>query len=226
MAMIVRHRRRNYANSVVKQVKQGKLNPTQRQQVKGLIKGVQELKYFSANSSLAAISSAPVIQGAFFDIPQGDTDQSRDGDRFQWCGSVDLRFQLMIADTTNLFRICLFQWHPSSVPTAGDLMLNGPSGAIDVFSHYSHDNRQQFKVLWDKTYTLIGNATTSSVPNTTKTTIFARKQISLKRATKNAQMAGGTTAGTNKLYLYFISDSTLVNHPTITLSTKVFFRDS
>lgn len=214
---MIRFRRRRFRGR--------KLNKRQKFQVKRLIRNVQELKYFEGSSQNADISTSPAILDISA-VSQGDTDTTRDGDRLQWVGKIDFRYSLDIADATNIIRVMIFQWKPNSSPAAGSLFLNGPTGAVDVWSNYGHDHRQEYTILYDKTYSLVGNGGAATVPTTTSSQIVRFVRISLKRIAKMAQFTAGTTAGTNKLYLYLISDSALVGNPTITFSAKVFFRDS
>lgn len=201
------------------------LNVRQKKQVKSLIRNVQELKYHVTNASAVALSSSPALRDISA-VAQGDTDQTRDGDRLQLCGKIDFHFSLLIADTTNIIRITWFQWKPGTTPAASDIYLNGPSGAIDVYSTYSHDNRQMYRILSDKMYNMVGNAATAQTCNTTTTQIVRKQRINLKKVRKMVQYGGGGTDGTNKIYFFVFSDSALVTHPLITYSTKLFFRDS
>lgn len=209
--------------------KGAKLNKRQATQVKKIIAVRQELKYFQYATAGIAVSASPTIISSPFLIPQGDTDQSRDGDRLMWAGKVDLRVEAIIgsSDPYNNVRLILFQWHPNSTPAVEDLLLDGPSEAPDLFSQFNHDKRQEYKILFDKTWKLVGNGSSASVPYTqASTTGIKRFKISLKKARKQVQFAGGGTTGTNKLYLMYMSDSAVTPHPSISYTTKVFFRDS
>jgi len=208
------------------------LSKRQRSEVNSLIHRQQELKYFSAVATATAVTVTGAITGVPFDVPQGDTDQSRDGDQLMWCGHIDLKLQCVngqgaTADIYNNIRYMIFQWHPSSTPTSAAILLNGPSGAPDIYSNYNHDQRQQYLVLFDRVFTTVGAGNTAPIPNTNiVTTGLKTFRVSLERATKKAQYQAGGATGTNRLYVLYLSDSALATHPTLAYATKVVFRDS
>lgn len=208
------------------------LNRRQRRQVKNLIKNRQELKYWIAPQINGANVTSTLGINDISAVAQGDTDTTRDGDRLQWCGTMDIRLNLVGAfgvtgDNYNTYRFIVLQWHPSSVPTVGDILLTGPSTAIDVYSQYNHDQRQQYKILLDKTFTTVGFLTGTSTAQSN----FVRNlrfliNLNRKKVAKFAQFSGGGTTGTNKFYYILGSDSGTTSHPSYSLSTKIFFRDS
>lgn len=213
------------------------LNVRQKKQVKNLIRNVQELKFFGWNSVSAPVTNVGNLTGVPFDVPQGDTDQTRDGDKLQWCGNIDFRMQVVnglgaTADVYNNVRVVIFQWHPNSAPVAGNILLTGAGGGgiVDIYSNYSHDFRQEYKILFDKVFNTIGpgsNVAVSNGPITEKTTTGLLKfKISTKKASKNVQYSNGGLSATNRIYILTISDSSLVTHPTIAYSMKTFYRDS
>lgn len=198
------------------------LNPTQKQQVKDIIKVRQELKFFPASKSGVAVSTTPTIDDLSA-IPQGSTDNDRDGDRVR-LETLELRGVLINADVTNHYRIVVFSWFPNSTPVAGNILLNGPSGNVDAFSCYSHDNRQLYKILWDKFYFCAGNGGAASNPYTptSEQPLYFRVPVTPKQV----QFAAGTTNGTNKVYILYLSDSGAISHPVIHYATKLLYTDS
>lgn len=208
------------------------LTGVQKRQVSTLIHRNQELKYLATVFGPTAITSTASIVSTNFDVPQGDTDQSRDGDQLMWCGHIDLTAQMVngqgaTGDTYNNIRFIIFQWHPNSSPTATLLLISGPSGNPDIYSQYNHDNRQQYKILFDKVWKTVGpNLSTSNGITDMTTTGVLKYKISLARATKKAQYIGGGAQGTNRLYILYVSDSVLATHPTLAFASKVVFRDS
>jgi len=216
-----------------------KLNKRQAIQVKRIINVNRELKYLAINSAGAFnVTTTPQIDGSFFDIPQGTTDVTRVGDRINWCGKVRFRLQVfnalgVSADNYNTQRWILVQYHPASTsaptPVVTDILLTGPSGAVDVHSQYNHDKRQDYKVLFDRTFTTVGSfnyAITADAPGTAVTHRYMSYNISLKKARKQVQYQGGGLQATNRLFWIYMSDSSATPHPTAIVSTKVFFRDA
>jgi len=207
-----------------------KLNKRQKKEVKTIISKRQELKYFvPAQVNGAASSNTPGV-ASLSDVPQGDSDTSRDGDRLQWAGKMDIKLSFVgtigtAGDLYNTYRFIIFQWHPNTTPVPLDILLTGPTTNVDVYSQYNHDNRQQYKILLDKTLTTVGFLTGTSYPQSNYI-VNRRYIVSLRRASKYAQFVAATTAATNKIYYFLVSDSSLIAHPTYSLSTKIFFRDS
>lgn len=213
-----------------RRVRGRKLNKRQRHQVKRMIHSEQEIKYSIGNLDVNTITNAGFITGAPWNIAQGDTDQTRDGDTLKWIGKMHVRLGLVCADTTNVVRIIIFQWHPTSdnapTPDVQDILAIGPSGSPDTLSHYNHDERQNFRVIFDKAYSLVGNGTADTYPGTTSTVIYRRYKISLRKARKRVQFTAGTTEGTNKFFFLAITDSAAGPNPEVAFSIKTFFTDS
>lgn len=153
------------------------------------------------------------------DLPQGDTDITRDGDQVE-AYTVDLRYYAFTQDATNLVRVILFQWVPNTAiatPTLADILLN--AGTYDALAPYETDNHQMWKILYDRTHSMAQTGAASA--NVTK---LIRKKIKVSR--KKVQFEGGTTDGTNKVYMLVISDSGVANHPGITYVARVNYLDN
>lgn len=200
-----------------------KLNKREKNEVKRLIAVRQELKYHVSQTSVLSVGAAGQIF-QISDIAQGDTDQTRDGDRLM-LKKFFVRGVVQYSDATNLFRLIFFQWKPATTPTIASVLLNGPSGNPDVWSSYTHDLRQQVNILWDKTWHLEGNASASTSPLTTTSQRMFKVTIA-RRFAKQLQYTGGTTTGTNQIWYLALSDSSAVGHPTMTMSVKFHFTDS
>lgn len=208
-----------------------KLNKRQVKQVKKIINIQSELKYFPFNQTGFSVTSTSVLTGASFDVTQGLTDTSRIGDQLTLAGSIDFRLHLSSADSYNIIRWILIQWHPTSTTTpfpatdGSDVLVAGPSTAIDYLSMYNHDKRSDYTVLFDKTYTLVGNGTSGTYPYTTSSQIVKHYRISLKKASKKVQFVGAGLQASNRLFWIYVSDSSGVSHPQAAYSSKLFFRD-
>jgi len=205
------------------------LTKTQKNQVKRLIHSEQEIKYKLYSNNTTA-TTTPFLTSLPFDIAQGDTDQERDGDQLRWIGKIHFRYGIETADVLNTVRIIIFQWHPSStnapIPDPTQILAPGPSGSADIYSHYQHDSRQEYRILFDKTHVVIGNASADTNPATTTSYIYRRYRISLRKARKKSQFTAGTVFGTNKFFLMYLSDSSASPNPAFAYSSKVFFTDS
>lgn len=207
------------------------LTRTQRTEVQRIVRSNIELKYFGFNSGVAsAIGSTFNISPAPFLVPQGTTDSNRIGDELTWV-SMKLRFEILNSfgvgsDPYNNFRICIFQWHPNSTPTASDVFIPGPTGASDIYSTYGHDRRHEFTIVYDECFKTVGNGQAATTPYTSmSTTGVQNRDISLRFAKKKASFVGAGLTATNLFYMALVSDSSVVNHPTITYQIKTFYRD-
>lgn len=215
-----------YGNTRKNRLRGRKLNDKQKKQVKTLIKRRQELKFYVAQVNIGAVSTTPGV-GAFFAPAQGTNDSQRDGDRAELCGTMDIRMSVFPnTDTYNFLRFIVFQWKPNTTPTAADVLLTGPTGAIDILSQYSHDSRQQYTILMDKNLYLNGYHTAVGETGASYAVIRHYKIKLGKKVHKDVQFVAGTTAGTNKLYWIIMSDSGAIPHPNYSLDAKTFFRDS
>lgn len=229
----VRKKPRLYRQGRMTMTKGATLTARQRAQVKGLIARSSELKYLPFSSGAATtISSTMSISNTPFQIAQGVTDTDRVGDSVNLTGSICFRFNIVngigaTGDEYNNMRVTFVQWHPNSTPAAADIFINGPSGVADVYSQFNHDKRQMYKVLYDKVYATVGNANAAQTPGTSALqTGVITDYVSLKKAVKHIQYAGGGVTGTNLIYICLVSDSALATHPNITYTTKLFYRDS
>lgn len=168
--------------------------------------------------------SATATIASLTDIPQGDTDNARDGDALKLKSLMCVfNVNANTGAVRNIIRIIIFQWKPndSTAPTAGQLLLTGASGSVDTTSQYSHDNRQLFNILSDW-YFPVGGSTT--VPDTVQVRTFKRK-IFGRKMRKNVQFSAAGTTGTNKLYILYIAD-TVANNPVINGTFLTRFTDS
>lgn len=213
-----------YTPSVVWQArnarfKKGKpLNQRQKSQVKRIINYGRELKFFQYATNNALISSTGTVDAVFAPI-QGDTDSERSGDQTTY-SHFECRMNFFPSGvTTNLLRIVVFQWHPNSTPTTSSIFLTGASGVIDVTSMYSHDNRQEYRILYDRFYPLVGGTGSETGMNT------RYFRISGKKVAKRCQFSAGGTTSTNKIYICYISDQP-TNKPSVNVVIKTYYYDS
>lgn len=237
--------RRNASRALSVEVKKPERSLTEREklQVKRMIGMNEELKYVVPYLTYAASTSTPIVTG-LTDIVQGLGDSQRAGDRVKLCGTLELRgscrADIGTGDTTQseiYIRTCLFQWHPTSnnggatEPTAGNVFLNGPSGAPDVYSFYNHDQRQNFVILYDEVHTLTGisaGAVLTTTANSGMIQYFHRKIPLAKKIRAQMQFqAASSTDATNHIYMVSMSNLAAdAQNPQLLWSCKFFFRDA
>lgn len=219
-----------------------KLSKRQKLEVVKTIHRNQELKWFGTPISAQEIPGNPGLLTLITGIAQGTTDQQRTGDRIKYAGSIFLRMVIDLgdaaADTHVYIRTICFQWHPNSVPAAGNILINGPTGSPDILSVYNHDGRQMYTIMFDKTEKLIGNQNVAAAPNVlTSSTIPNLRTYSIKLAPitfsttpfeSQAQFSAGGVTATNHIYILQLSDTTggVGHRPFTSWYTKVVWRDS
>lgn len=199
------------------------LNVKQKRQVVKVIRQQQEMKYawITGSTSFGGTGAGTgPITTQLTQIPQGDTDQQRDGDKFRL---IRHRFRAFVhpgSQTLCQVRVIVFQWFPTSTPVIASILITGGTGSIDVTSEYNHDRRQEYRILMDKMLT----AGTSEGAGAQK----AIKHIyNYKDKHANCQMnAGSTVDGTNQVWLIAISDTGAATYPSLKYTMKFFFTDS
>jgi len=227
-------------------VKGGKrLTKRQKKQVSIMIHREQELKYFFFRQAATSVTSNAALTGAPFDVPQGDTDNTRDGDRLRWCGHIDLNMQIwngqgVTGDPFTNTRVVVFQWHPTStsapIPSPTDVLITGPSTVVDIYSVYNHDTRQNYTILYDRVFLTVGsfyNGAAAVTPSTflgpgtdTSSTGVHQIRIPLTKARKDVQYVAGGAQATNRIFIIWVSDSSFASHPQLAFMSKIVFRDS
>lgn len=198
------------------------LTPAQKNQVQRIVESNAEEKYYPANTNLVTLSATPVLFDLVIPIV-GGLDTERIGDKIK-VKRMHIRGGIGPGDEFGLVRVIFFQWFPNSIPTAGSILLTGPSGNIDQFSQYSHDLRDEFSILSDITYHLEGNGTANTAPYTSNSQYLFN--FTLKPTNRDVQFLGSGTTGTNKIWWLGLSDSTAVPNPFISFQAKTLFTDS
>ena len=213
--------KRSYKSKRTNRRKSYKKRPTTLSLSRRLNKLTSAVEYKHVDFSMNAGISNSGYFTSLTDIPQGDGDLQRDGDKVT-VTSVQLRLQLHGGDIPyNNIRIIIFKWNNLyQTPTVNDLLLV-PSGA-GVQPHcwmYNLDAmraRPGFKILMDRTYQ---NQTANNQNNKKAVNIF--KKIPYRT---NLQYQAGSLTG-NSLYMFAISDSAISNHPVLSGMKRVNFID-
>lgn len=215
------------------------LSSKQKKQVRFMINGERELKWHQPQEANVAITSTAVVIGCT-DIAQGDTDNTRDGDKLSLAGSIQFKAWLRVNTTADItqalphIRLVIFQWFPqtasggASEPTSAMLFNNGPSGAPDVLSFFNHDNRQMYRILYNKNVLLTTQGTTDTNAFNSNMHRLLTANISLLKAKRWIQYsAGSSTIATNQIYfLYFSNLAADAQNASMTWDMKIVFRDS
>lgn len=145
-------------------------------------------------------------------IQQGTNDNEYIGQKVQ-AAHITIKYQLIVADATNLIRLIVLQTKGLFVPTMATVLQNNGTTSTPL-SPYNQDNDSKFKVLASR---LISLDTYNSVR---AGTIVLRKF----RPTYFANATGGVES--NNIYICAISDSGAVSHPTIQYNIRTRYRDA
>ncbi len=160
---------------------------------------------------------------ALTDVPQGSTDLTRVGDSLT-VKSLQIRISTLRADSTNIGRLVIIQWLPTieGIPPVAELFQLATGGVTAPLTQFNHDHRRDYRVLWDsKPYNLDG------VQQEQRLHTVYLPLYKMKKVVKKIQyVAGSTTRGAGKLFIFGISDSTAVTHPPFNFRSRVNFTDS
>lgn len=132
--------------------------------------------------------------------------------------SLRFGYDLTVADSSNIVRVIVFQWKPSTtlvVPTIGDI-ITASTTTIATLSQYVWDFKSQYTILYDRRHIL-----STDFPR-----IQVRRFINLKYAKKEVECYNATTAGSSHIYYIAISDSTAATHPVMQMYSRLTFEDA
>lgn len=197
-----------------KNPKQKGLNKKEKKQVKSIINQGRENKYLDVLIDASNLATGVVYSLA--DVPQGDTDTTRDGDQLVQ-RAMRIKGRALVADTTNQVRMIVFRWKQNTVPVVGDILSASYIGTVYApLSPYHHDGRSNFTVLYDKIF----HVGTYNIQKG-----FDTKWMNL-RNNKQYFSAGASTSSKHCIYALVITDSTAVSNPNITFVSRLTFTDS
>lgn len=205
------------------------LSQVQKQEVQTLVQRTLnkrvELKYFVYGAQPTVTLASPIIT-SLCDITAGDEDIDRNGDRINY-KLLNLKLQIQANSNFNetaYVRCIVFQWLPNTsltAPTFANILTpTSFANTISYMSAHGHDTRDMWRILFDETYSLNFAYTVPTIQSGVHRDI----QINLGPAIKHLQFSGGTTDGTNKLFIGFLSSAT-TNQPSIWWESKLNFND-
>lgn len=189
-----------------------------RAEVQKALKKEVELKYFAiADNTYGAVSyNGTDFFQAMCNVPQGDTDQDRDGDRLH---IVNLHYRIGIktgTTTPTFLRIVCFQWYPQSVPVYATIFIDQHNTSNAPLTDFNHDTRDQYHILSDDLV---------QVDNVAHPACCVERHIKSGFRPNVQYVAGSTTAMSNQLFISCTSD-VAANGPQVVLSAKLLFTDA
>lgn len=178
-------------------------------------------KHFDVNISAQNQSSGGNI-GSLSLIPQGAAQSDRIADSII-AHSFHMRWTISTqnADVFNNIRVIVFVWKPSTAlftPVLATILPD--TAAVGYQSNLSYPNRDQYHVLFDRTFAMSGTATN---PTPTGNYHFEGHHPDFKNM--RMEFTPGATTGTNQIFLLSISDSAVVPFPVATYVTRIVYRD-
>lgn len=178
-----------------------------------------EHKYYDTNFSL---TPQPTAIQLLTDINQSDTDTGRDGDKLRMM-TLKWRAQVFNADATNVVRMILFQWHPST-----DLILPSPAQILqdpnNYNSMYNHDRGSNYSIFYDRIIKL-NNVNQPNVIINGECKLFS-KYGRLKYVRQNLKFVNSSVQGQDHLWLVLVSDSTVSPSPNFSATFRLSYTDS
>lgn len=190
--------------------------------IKRMVRAPVEGKFFDTQFSLTATTSGQIFQ--MTNVPQGDTDQTRDGDQLTPT-SLECRGEWLGGDSTNTCRFIIFKWKPTinsffpSVATSTNGILQSVGG-FSPFAPYNHDivvNGKNATILWDQYFDIQTN---------TATTINKHFNFTIRKGLSKMQFVSGGTSSTNQLCGLIISDSAALPNPGFVASFRLNYTDA
>lgn len=157
----------------------------------------------------------------------GGSESQRIGNEIE-ISHIQFNYRIDVADTSNVFRVVIFQWFQqsdSNFPTIGDIFMNNGAG-YPYLDMYNYENKKNFKILFDKTHTLSGNAGNNA------TIINHKKWYGAGIPIKKIKFLGNSESGFNAnivkgaLYYMFVTDSTVISHPSINMAVRMLYTDA
>lgn len=127
---------------------------------------------------------------------------------------VNVNWECVCADNTNIMRLVLFQWMDSSVPVPSGILQGNALSTVNV------TNRENIRVLRDELVSM-------ALPDATGFAIASGKWYVPSRKMVPSQYNSGLAIfQKGGLYLLCMSDSGIIAHPTVSFYTRVTFLDS
>jgi len=170
-------------------------------------------------------SGTSAVYGLFDGITQSDTQNGVIGNVITPVGiRVNWRFET--GDAINHVRIVLLQFKGASgsAPSVSGFLQSVGNSAAPL-SLYDVDYNDQYKILYDKNYTMVSGDATQYIRGSIK--IGAKKLRKIHVSTwSGATPPVLATYETNAIYLYAISDSAAAGHPLLYADMRAYFKDA
>ena len=194
-------------------------------EVKGMISRKLETKYVDLVTGGILNPLSTGIINDCFPIVQGVQQFERTGAIVR---PMDLEVRGHIAGlaANTRYRKIIFHWKPDNavLPTLGNILSNGPSGAPDVNSNYNFNNKKLYKILSDKQYYV---TTQTAGSQTEKSFVSYHYKISGKKLLSEMAFTLGLVTGENHIHIMLLSDAALAANAVATVFTiRLRYKDA
>jgi len=137
-------------------------------------------------------------------VAQGDTDSTRDGDAINMT-SLQLRYLLQVNYALNVgtptsVRVILFQWMETGVPSMSTVLVD----PTDTNTFFVHDNRSQYKILYDATHCIGPESNVATQPGNGGNPLMLTRSVRVSPARKRLAFLSATTTGIGHIYVVII----------------------
>lgn len=141
--------------------------------------------------------------------------------------SIQFNYTLYQGDDSNVVRMIIFQWMQqdiSNFPIVGDIVM-GTGGTAPWLEPRNYQNKANYKILYDHTHNLSAAAGNNSVI-TRHVQLAGKLKLKNLKASDNNTNGFGATLIKGNIYYMFVSDSSVVSHPSITMKVRLLFTDA
>jgi len=155
-------------------------------------------------------------------ITQGPSQNERVADTI-WLERIDLSYGITTgnADIFNLSRVTLLKWKVSdalALPTTAEVFSNWSNALVHSFLNF--ERRQLYAVFHDHKFNMTGTATDPTI----NSQHYVELAIPMNKA--KIQFDQGVLTGTDKIYLFLGSDSSVLPFPVFNGNFRVWYYDA
>lgn len=182
-----------------------------------------ETKFLCTQSVAVGVNTTPNFTTIL--VPAlGNTENERIGDTIT-LKSLYYNYSVQYEDSTNVFRIIIFQWMQDSslnAPIVNSILEQSSATTQDyVYSPYSMNNAQNYRILYDRTH-LVQQQGTQIVHRKGYITKFPNRKIVFTNA------SGGSVSNIKRgqIYVLTMSDSSVAPHPDWNATFKLNYTDA
>lgn len=206
---------RTHSKSYRKNYRGKKREPSKKEIVKLMKRNRPEIKWYDATQTAVTQSSSPTLL-AIDGVPNGTTDNQKIGSDIT-AKSFYQKFTLQQGSmpVNCQVRVLVFWWRGTGACSLSNILQNTGAG-LGVLSPYNREYSTDFKVIFDKLYTLVAGQDAMQVDKIYK---------SLYRKVQFTGTSGQQTD--NTLFYTFISDQTVTaSMPLVTAYTRFSYIDN